>query len=170
MQGANPGHTRNSSFVSVEEHSEFTMATLMRRDAPHRVDPDEDIVSIHDSSDVEMVSTHEYDWETGNSSPDSGAEDSHHLSDGSNMESDQDRGSSGHSDLDSEQGSDLGSAPGSDASSGSNNGGDPKSSDDGGDFSDMFTVKKECPGSSKRPQSQPSSNSRSRSWETKNQK
>ena len=88
-QNANPGHTGNSSFVSVEEHSEFTMATLMRRDAPHWIDPDEDIVSIRDSSDVEMVSTHEYDRETKDSSPDSGAEDSHHPSDGSNMESNQ---------------------------------------------------------------------------------
>ena len=66
------------------------MATLMRRDAPHRIDPDEDIVSICDSSDVEMVSTHEYDQETEDSSPDSGAEDSHRPSDGYDMESDQD--------------------------------------------------------------------------------
>ena len=66
------------------------MAALMRRDALHRIDLDEDIVSIRDSSDIEMVSTHEYDRETEDSSPDSGAEDSHHQSDGSNMESDQD--------------------------------------------------------------------------------
>ena len=90
MQNANPSYTGNSSFVSIEKHCEFTMAALMRRDAPHQIDPDKDIVSIHDSSDVEMVSTHEYDWETEDSSPDSGAEDSHHPSDGSNMESDQD--------------------------------------------------------------------------------
>ena len=44
MQNANPDHTGNSSFVSIEEHSEFTMAALMRRDAPHRIDPNEDIV------------------------------------------------------------------------------------------------------------------------------
>ena len=147
------------------------MAALMRRDAPHRIDPDEDMVSIHDSSDIEMVSTHEYDWETEDSLPDSDAEDSHHPSDGSDKESDQDRGSSQHSDLDSKQGSYPGSALGSDADLGSDNGGDPESSDDdGGDFSDLFTVKKECPGSSKRPQSRPSSNSHSRSWETENQK
>ena len=169
-QNTNPSHTGNSSFVSIEEHSEFTMATLMRRDAPHRIYLDEDIVSIHDSSDIEMVSNHEYDQETKDSSPNSGAEDSHHLSDGSNMESNQDRGSGCHSDLNSEQGSDLGSAPGSDADLGSDNGGDPESSDDnGGDFSDMFTAKKECPGS-KRPQSRLSSNKRSRSRETENQK
>ena len=117
-----------------------------------------------------MVSTHEYDWGTKDSSPDSGAEDSHHPSDGSDMESDQNRGSGLHSNLDSQQGSDLGSAPGSDAGLGSDNGGDPESSDNGGDFLDMFMVKKECPISSKRPQSWLSSNSHSRSRETENQK
>ena len=147
------------------------MAALMRRDAPHWIDLDEDVVSIHDSSNIEMVSTHEYDRETEDSSPDSGGEDSHHLSDGSDMESDQDQSSGWHSNLDSDQGSDLGSAPGSDTDLGSDNGGDPESSDDnGGDFLDLFTAKKECPSSSKRPQSWPSSNSYSRSWETENQK
>ena len=147
------------------------MATLMKRDAPHWKDLDEDILSIRDSSDVEMVSNYEYDRETEDSLPDSGAEDSHNPSDGSNMESDQDRGSGRHSDLNSEQGSDLSSALGSDANLGSDNGGDPESSDDhGGDFLDMLMAKKECPGSSKRPQSRPSSNSHSRSRETENQK
>ena len=145
------------------------MAALMRRDAPHRIDPDEDIVSIRDSSDIEMMSTHEYDRETKDSLPDSDAEGSHHPSDGSNMESDQDQGSSRHSDLNSKQGCGPSSAQGSDADSSSDNGGDPKSSD-GGDFSDLFTAKKECPGSSKRPQSWQSSNSCSRSRETENQK
>ena len=110
-QNANPSHTGNSNLVSIEEHSEFTMATLMRRDALHRIDLDEDIVSICDSSDIEMVSTHEYDQETEDSSPDSDAEDSHHPSDGSDMESDQDWCSGWHSDLDSKQGSDPSSAP-----------------------------------------------------------
>ena len=143
----------------------------MRRDAPHKIDPDEDIVSVWDSSDIEMLSTHEYDQETEDSSPDSDAEGSHHPSDLSDMESNQDQGSGPHSNWNSGQGSGPGSAPGSDADSGSDHGGDPKSSDDnGGDFSDLFMVKKECPGSSKRPQSQPSSNSCSRSWETENQK
>ena len=170
MQGVNPDHTGNSSFVSVEEHSKFTTAALMKKDAPHLVDPDEDIVSICDSSDIEMVPTHEYDQETENSSPDSGAENSHHPSDSSDMEFDQDRGSGRHSDLDSDQGSNLGSTPGSNTGSDSDNGGDPESSDAGGDFSVMFMVKKEYPGSSKRPQSWPSSYSCSRSWETENQK
>ena len=138
---------------------------------PHQIDPDEDIVSIRDSSDIEMMSTHEYDQETEDSSPDSDAEGSHHPSDGSDMESDQDQGSGHHSDSNSKQGSGPGSAQGSDTDSGSDNGGDPESSDDnGGDFSDLFMAKKECPGSSKRPQLWPSSNSCSRSRETENQK
>ena len=170
MQGANPSHTGNSSFVSIEEHSKFTMAALMKKDASHLVDPDKDIVSIRDSSDIEMVPTHEYDRETESSSPDSGAENSHHPSDSSDMEFDQDRGSGHHSNLDSDQGSNLSSTPGSDTDSDSDNGGDSESSDDGDDFSDMFTVKKVYPGSSKRPQSWPSSYSCSRSQETENQK
>ena len=170
-QNAKPGCSGNSSFVSVDEHSKFTTAALMGRDALHQIDPDEDIVSVHDSSDIEMVSTHEYDRETEDSSPNSDAEDSPHPSDGPDMESDQDQGSGRHSDSDSEQGSDPGLAPGSNADSDSENGGNPKSSDDDrGDFLDLFLVKKECPGSSKRPQSRLSSNSHSRSWETENQK
>ena len=164
-QNVKPGCSGNSSFVSVEEHSEFTTATLMRRDGPHKIDPDEDIVSVCDSSDIEMMSTHEYDLETEDSSSNSDAEGRHYPSDGSDMESDQDQGSGCHSNWISQQGSGPGSAQGSDADSGSNNGGDPKSSDyNGGGFSDLFMVKKECPGSSKRPQSC------SRSWETENQK
>ena len=98
-------------------------------------------------------------------------ENSHHPSDGSDMESDQDWGSGRHYDLGSEPGSDLGSAPGSNTGLGSDYGGDPKSSDNnGGNFSDMFMAKKECPGSSKRPKSWPSSSTCSRSQETENQK
>ena len=167
-QNTKPCRTGNSSFVSVEEHSKFTMAALMRRDAPHRIGLDEDIVSICDSSDIEMMSTHEYDQETKDSLPDSDAEGSHHSSDGSDMKSDQDQGSSPHSDSNSKQGCGPGSAQGSDADLGSDNGGDPKSSDD--NFLDPFMAKKECPSSSKRPQSRPSSNSYSRSRETENQK
>ena len=170
-QNAKPGCIRDSSFVSIEEHKKLSTAALMRRDAPRRIDLDEDIVSICDSSDIEMLSTHEYDQETEDSSPDSDAEGSHHPSDGSDMESDPDQGSGSHSNSNSKQDSGPGSAEGSDTSSGSDNGGDPESSDDdGGDFSDLFTAKKEYPGPSKGPQSWPSSNSHSRSRETENQK
>ena len=115
----------------------------MKRDAPSWIDPDEDVVSVHDSqSDIEMVSAHEHDQQTEDSSPDSGTENSHHPSDDSNMESDQDQDSGRHSDSGSDPGSNLGSDPGSDAGSCSDYGADPESSDENrGDFTDMFAVK-----------------------------
>ena len=172
---ANPGGSGDCSFVSIEEHTQYTTATLMQRDAPNQVDPDEDVVSIQDDSqsDIEMVSAHEPHQHTEDSSPDSGAEDSHNPSDDSDMESNQDRGSSHHSDLGfgSAYSSNLGSDPGFDASSNSGSRADPDSSDEnGGDLTDMFQEKKEYPGFSKRPESRPQSSSRSRSRETENQK
>ena len=136
------------------------------------MDPDEDMVSVHDDSqsDIEMVSGHEPDQHTDDSSPDSGTEDSHNPSDDSGMESNQDWVSGHHLDLSSAHCLNLSLDLGSDASSGSGSRSDPDSSDEnGGDFMDMFQ-KKECPGSSKRPESRPSSSSRSRSHETENQK
>ena len=91
--GVNPGTSGNSSFVSVEEHTQYTMAALMQSDAPSCIDSnDDDLVSIHNDlhSDIEMVSTHEQpEQHTEDSSPDSGAEDSHNPSDDSDMESNQ---------------------------------------------------------------------------------
>ena len=105
-----------------------------------------------------MVSPHEPGDHTQDSSPDSNAEDSHNPSDNSNMESDQDRTSGYLSDLGSIHCTvvphpTLSPAMGI-----------------GGDFMDMFLLKEECPGSSKRLQSRPSSSSCSRSRETENQK
>ena len=114
-----------------------------------------------------MVSAHEPDQQTEDSSPDSDVENSHYQSDNSDMESDPDWASGRHS----ESGSNPSSDPGSNAGSGSNDGGDPKFSDkDGGDFTDLFMPKKERPSSSNRSQSRPSSSSHSRSRETENQK
>ena len=142
-QAADPGSTGNSSFVSMEEHRQFTTATLMKRDAPSWIDPDEDVVFVCDSqSDIEMVLAHEHDQQTEDSLPDSGTENSHHPSDDSNMESNQDWGSGHHFDSGSDPGSNLSSDLGSDASSGSDYGADPESSDEnGGDFIDMFVAK-----------------------------
>ena len=65
----------------------------MQRDAPSCIDSDnDDLVSVHNDphSDIKMVSTHEQlEQHTEDSSPDSGAEDSHNPSDDSDMESDQ---------------------------------------------------------------------------------
>ena len=105
---------------------------LMQRDAPNWMDPDEDVVSVHDDSqsDIEMVSAHEPDQHTNDSSPDSGTEDSHNPSDDSDMESNQDRVSRHHSDSSSAHCSNLSLDPGSDASLGRRSRSDPYSSDE----------------------------------------
>ena len=52
-QAVDPGFTGNSSFISVEEHTQFTTAALIKRDAPSRTDLDEDVVSVrHSQSDI----------------------------------------------------------------------------------------------------------------------
>ena len=147
----NPGTSRDSSFISVEEHIQYTTAALRQRDAPSQIDPNEDVVSLHNDSysDVEMVSTHEQqDQHTEDSSPDSSAEDIHNPSDNSDMESDQDQGSSHHSDSssghDSNPGSNLGSKAGSVGSPEANS---DSSDENGGDFMDMFREKRKDPGS-----------------------
>ena len=47
-QATDPGHPGDSIFISVEEHSLYTTAALLERDAPSRMDPDEELVSVHD--------------------------------------------------------------------------------------------------------------------------
>ena len=130
-----PVPSGNSSFVSVDEHTEFTTATLTQRDAPHQpISNDDDIVSIHDKPqfDEEMASVVGHpEQHTEDSSADSTAEGSNHPSD-SEMESDYDQESHHHSDPGSE------SSSGSDDNSGSESG---SSDDDGGDFTDMFKGK-----------------------------
>ena len=170
----NPGTSGNSSFVSVEEHTQYTTTALMQRDAPSCIDSDDDdVVSVHNNphSDVEMVSTHEQpEQHTEDSSPNSGTEDSHNPSDDSEMESDQDWHSGHHSDSssghDSNPSLNLGSAAGSASSSEANSG----SSDDGGDFTDMLQKKRKDPNTPQKPESQPQSGNRSRSRESENQK
>ena len=170
----NPGTSGNSSVVSVEEHTHYTTATVMQRDAPSCIDSDDDdVVSIHNDphSDVEMVSTHEQpEQHTEDSSPDSGAEDSHNPSDDSEMESDQDRHSGHHSDSSSGHDSNPSLNLGSVAGSASSSEADSSSSDDGGDFMDMFQQKRKDPDTPKKPESRPQSSNRSRSRESENQK
>ena len=172
----NPGTSRNSSFMSVEEHAKFTTATLMQRDAPGQpILDNDDIVSIHDDqqSDEEMVSKVECpEQHTEDSSADSAAEGSDHPSD-SDMESNYDQESHHHSDPGSDHSSESDNSLGSDSSSGDG---------DGGDFTDMFKGKPKHSDTPKRPglwkhsevlgrpESRPSSSNRSRSRETENQK
>ena len=165
----NPGTSRNSSFVSVEEHAEFTTATLTQRDAPGwPISDNDDIVSVHDDqqSDEEMVSIVDCpEQHTEDSSTDSTAEGSDHPSD-SEMESEYDRESHHRLDPGSNQSSKSDNSPGSDSSSGDGN---------GGDFMDMFKGKPKHSDTPKkpglwkhskvpeRPESRPSSSNWSRS-------
>ena len=173
-QAVNPGKSGDSSFVGVEEHTQYTTATLMQRDAPSHIDSDgDDVVSIHDdpASNIEMVSTHEQpDQHSEDSSPDSGTEDSHNSSDNSEMESNQDRDSGHHSDSSSGHDSNPSSNLGSTAGSASSSEADSSSSDNGGDFTDMFQQKRKDPVTPKKPESWPPSSSCSRSQESENQK
>ena len=141
----NPGTSRNSSFVSVEEHAEFTTAALTRRDAPcWLISDDDDIVSVHDDqqSNEEMASVVGHpEQHTKDSSADSAAGGSNHPSD-SEMESDYDRESHHCLDPSSDQSS------GSDNSSGSNS---SSGDDDGGDFTDMFKGKLKHSNTLKKP-------------------
>ena len=151
----NPGKSRDSSFVSIEEHTQLTTATLMQRDAPCQsiFDEEDYVISIHEDgqSNVEMVSAiRQPKQHTKDSLADCTAGDSDHNSNDSDMESDQDRSSSHHSN----SGSDHGWNPGSDSESGSDgsSGSGLNSSDDkGGNFADMFKGQQKCPGSVKKP-------------------
>ena len=172
----NSGASRNSSFVSVEEHDELTTATLTQRDAPHQpISDDDDIVSIHDDwqFNEEMASIVGLpEQHTEDSCADCTAGGSNHPSD-SEMESDDDWESHHCSDCGSDQSSVSYNSSGSGSSSGDN---------DGGDFMDMFTGKSKHSNTPKkpgywkhskvpkRPESRPSSSNRSRSREMENQK
>ena len=152
----NPGTSGNSSFISVEEHTGLTTATLMQRDAPHRSSFDkDDVVSIQEDqqSDVEMVSVIEHPGlQTEDSSADSAAGDSDHHSNDSEMESDQDRGCGHHSGPDSDHNSNPGSNPGSKSGSSSDLDSSSDSSDEkGGDFVDMFKGKQKHSDTPKKP-------------------
>ena len=152
----NPGASGNSSFVSVEEHTQLTTTALMQRDAPHRtVSGKDDVVSIHEDphSDVKMVSNIEHpEQHTEDSSVDSAVEHSDHSSDDSEMESDQDRGSDHHLDSGSDNNpnprSNLGSATRSSSSSESSS---DFSDKDRGDFADMFQEKEKHSNTPKKP-------------------
>ena len=142
----NPGTSGNSSFISVEEHSGLTTATLMQRDDPCRsVFDKDDVVSIQEDqqSDVEMVSIIEHPGlQTEDSSADSAVGDSDHHSNDSEMESNKDRGCSHHSGPDSDHNSNPRSNLGSESGSSSDlDSGSDSSDEKGGDFADMFKGK-----------------------------
>ena len=127
----------DSSLVSIDDHTQLSTKHLMERDDPTRnrstFSGGEDILSVDDSSDVEMTSIVDPpEHHSEDSTPDSGSE-------GEGGHSTNNPGSDGHPD--SNQESDSGnedSQSGSDSRSSS----DSQDSDDEDKFGDMFSQKK----------------------------
>ena len=155
----------DSSIVSIDDHSQLTMKHLMERDDPTRncsaFSSGEEVMLVHDSSDIEMVPNEDPpECHSEDSAPDS-------TSDGENSVNDP--GSSGHTDSNPESNS------GSSDSDSEPNGGlssDSQGSDDsdGGDFGDMFSARKTHKPTTKKQESRAQSSSRSLSHETDSQK
>ena len=127
----------DSSIVSIDDHTQLTTKHLMERDDPTQnrstFSGGEDILSVHDSSDIEMASTADpMECHSEDSTLDSGSEGEGGHS-ASNLGSDDHPDSNQESDSrneDSQSGSDSGSSS------------DSKDSDDEDDFGDMFSAKK----------------------------
>ena len=150
----------DSSIISIDDHTQLTTKHLMERDDPTQncsaFSGGEDILSVHDSSDIEMVSTADPpECHSEDSAPDSGSE-------GKGSHSTSNPGSDDH--LDSNQRSD---SRNEDSQSGSDSGSssDSKDSDDEDDFGDMFSAKKTYEPVKKKQESRAQSSSRSQSWE-----
>ena len=155
----------DSSIVSIDDHAQFTTKHLMERDDPslnHSIlSGGEDIMSIHNSSDIEMASNpgplghHSED-----SSLDSASKGEHSIND---------PGSGDH--LDSNPESDSGSVgSGSESNDGSSSESKDSNDSDEGIFGDMFSAKKTYKPTTKKQESRPQSSSCSQSWETEAQK
>ena len=118
-------------------------------------------MSVHDSSDIEMVPTEDPpEHHSEDSAPDSASNGEHSIND---------PGSGGHADSNPESNSgssDLDSKPDGGSSSDSQGSGDS----DGGDFGDMFSARKTHKPTTKKQQSRAQSSSRSQSRETDSQK
>ena len=138
------GGSRDSSIVSLDDHSLYTTAQLIQWDNPswdHSASSSgNDIIPIHDLLfDEDMdIDNDQLEWRdhpaqhTEDSSPDSGLELDNHPSSGSGHNSDSD------SDHRLHPGSNLGSRPSSDSKSESSS---SSSDDQAGDFSDLFNIK-----------------------------
>ena len=148
----------DSSLISIDDHTQLTTKFLMERHYPTQnrstFSGEEDILSVHDSSNIEMVSTVDpLEHHSEDSTPDSGSE-------GEGRHSASGPGSKGH--LDSNRESDSGNED-SQSESDSEFSSDSKDSDDGDDFSDMFSTKKTYEPVKKKQESWAQSNSHSRS-------
>ena len=141
--------SRDSSIISVDDHTQYTTNELMQQDDSswdHSASSSgNDIIPLNDPlSDVEMYSSNErQEQHTKDSSPDSNSEGSNHPSRDSDQESEHDQGSGHNSDSSfnhsSHPRSNLGSNSGSDNESESSL--SSRNDDQVGDFSNMFNCK-----------------------------
>ena len=155
----------DSSIVSIDDHAQLTTKHLMERDDPSRnhsiLSGREDIMSVHDSSDIKMASNlGPPEHHSKDSSLDSASEGEHSVID---------PGTGDHPDSSPESNSrsaDSDSEPDGGLSS------DSKDSDDSdeGIFGDMFSAKKTHKPTTKKQESWPQSSSCSRSQETESHK
>ena len=155
----------NSSIVSIDDHTQLTTKHLMERDDPTQncstFSGGEEVMSVHDSSDIEMVPNEDPpEHHSEDSAPDSASDGKHSIND---------PGFSGHAD------SNLESNSGSSDSDSEPNGGsssDSQGSDDsdGGNFGDIFSTRKTHKPNTKKQESPAQSSSRSQSRKTDSQK
>ena len=148
----------NSSLVSLDDHTQLSTKLLMERDNPTRnrsaLSGGEDILSIHDSSDIEMISIEDVpEHPSRDSAPVSGSEDDGEMPAN-------DPGSGGHSDSNQESDSRDEDSP-SGLSTGSSS--DSPSSNDDDEFSNMFSPRGTLQPIKRKPESRAQSNSCSRS-------
>ena len=155
----------DSSIISIDDHTQLTTKHLMERDDPtqnHRAfSSREEIMSVHNSSNIEMVfNLDQQEHHSDDSAQDSASKGEHSVIDpgtGDHADSSPES-NSGSSDLDSEP------------SGGSSS--DSKGSDDSdeGIFGDMFSARKTHQPTIKKQESLPQSSSRSQSHKTESQK
>ena len=155
----------DSSIVSIDDHTQLTTKHLMERDDPtwnhSTFSGEEEVMSVHDSSDIEMVPTEDpLKRHSKDSAPDSASDGEHSVND---------PGSGGHADSNLEsnsRSSDSDSEPDGGSSSDSRGSNDS----DGGDFGDMFSARKTHKPTTKKQESRAQSSSRSQSRKTDSQK
>ena len=161
----NQAGSLDSSIISIDDHTQLTTKHLMERDDPTRncraFSGREEVMSVHNSSDIEMVSNVDPpECHSEDSAPDSTFDGEHSINDprsGDHTDSNPES-NSGSSDLDSEPDGGLSS--------------DSKGSDDSdkGHFSDMFSARKTHKPTTKKQESRAQSSSCSQSCETESQK
>ena len=151
----------DSSVVSLDDHTQLSTKLLMERDNPTRnrgtFSGREDILSVNDSSDIEMTSIVDVPAHpSGDSTPVTGSEDEGKMPANN-------PGSGGHPDSNPESDSRNEDSPSrSDGGSSS----DSPGSDDNDEFGDMFSPRGTLQPIKRKPESRAQSNSRSWSRES----